>query len=321
MLWLVAFICALWAAGALYFDFPVTALRSALAILWGIAFVALVIFVPGRWRRIGSVAAGFLVILVWWFTLKPSNDGAWQPDVEQLAWAEVNDDQVTIHNVRNCDYRTETEFTPRWETQTVRLSQIAGIDLAVDYWGSPYIAHPIVSFQFADGPPICFSIEVRKVVGQKYSAIAGFYRQYALIYIVADERDVIRLRTNYRKGEDIYLYRVKTTPERAQRRFLEYIKVLNAMRAKPRWYNALTTNCTTSIREQHPPNERAPWDWRILVNGKADEMMYERGYINTDGLPFSELKTRALVNPKARAADQDPDFWRRIRAGTPGFGP
>ena len=111
-----------------------------------------------------------------------------------------------MHNVRNCDYRTETDYTPHWETRTVRLSQITGIDLAINYWGSSWIAHPIVSFQFADAPPVCFSIEVRKKIGQAYSAIGGFYRQFALIYIVADERDVIRVRTNYRKGEDVYLY-------------------------------------------------------------------------------------------------------------------
>jgi hypothetical protein len=134
-------------------------------------------------------------VLAWWLTLKPSNDGNWQPDVAQLAWADIEGDQFTFHNVRNCDYRTDTDYTPHWETRTVRLSQITGIDLAIDYWGSPWIAHPIVSFQFADTPPLCFSIETRKTVGQSYSAIGGLYRQYTLIYLVADERDVIRLRT------------------------------------------------------------------------------------------------------------------------------
>ena len=119
------------------------------------------------------------------------------------------------------------------------------------FWGSPWIAHPIVSFQFADAPPLCFSIEIRKKLGQTYSTIGGLYRQYELIYIVADERDVIRLRTNYRK-EDVYLYRTTISPAHARERFLEYIHSLNALRNKPRWYNAITTNCTTSIRTQHP---------------------------------------------------------------------
>jgi hypothetical protein len=170
-----------------------------------------------------------------------------------------------------------------------------------DHWHRPrdqllglLIAHPIVSFQFADAPPLCFSIEIRRKLGQTYSTIGGLYRQFELIYIVADERDVIRLRTNYRK-EDVYLYRTTVSPGRARERFLEYIHSLNALRTKPRWYNAITTNCTTSIRAQHPRNERVPWDWRILLNGKGDELMYERHAIVTGGLPFAELKARSLI--------------------------
>jgi hypothetical protein len=233
-----------------------------------------------------------------------------------LAWAEINGDEFTFHNVRNCDYRTDTDYTPRWETRTVRLSQITGIDLAIDYWGSPWIAHPIVSFQFADTPPLCFSIEIRKTVGQSYSTIGGLYRQYTLIYVVADERDVIRLRTNYRH-EDIYLYHTTVPPDRARERFLEYVHSLNALQANPRWYNAITANCTTSIRTQHPTKERVPWDWRILLNGKADEMMYAHGAFVTGGLSFAELKAHSLINARAKAADASPDFSELIRVGLP----
>ena len=258
----------------------------------------------------------FAVVLSWWLTLKPSNDRAWQPDVAQTAWAEINGDEVTVHNVRNCDYRTETDFTPHWETRTVRLSQITGMDVAINYWGSPWISHPIVSFQFADALPLCFSIETRRTIGQKYSALAGLYRQYTLIYIVADERDVIRLRTNYRR-EDVYLYRTLASPAQARERFLEYIKAMNMLHQHPRWYNEVTANCTTSIRTQRSVNERAPWDWRMLINGEADELLYERHAIVTGGLPFSELKQRSLINERARAADNSPDFSQLIREGLP----
>jgi hypothetical protein len=194
------------------------------------------------------------------------------------------------------------------------------VDIAIDYWGSPWIAHPIVSFQFADALPVCFSIETRVKKGQAYSPIAGLYRRYELIYTVADERDVIRLRTNYR-NEDIYLYHLTMTPAQARERFLEYIHSLNALREHPRWYNEITTNCTTSIRGQQPRGERPPWDWRILLNGKGDEMMYERHRMVTDGLPFAELKKRALNDTAAKAAGNSPDFSRLIREGRPGFPP
>ena len=313
---LTAIIAAAWAFGAIWFDGPFGAGNRIAAALLAITFVVVLLFVGPLWRKVGAVALLFGGVLIWWLTLKPSNDGNWQPDVAQLAWADINGDEFTFHNVRNCDYRTDTDYTPHWETRTVRLSQITGIDLAIDYWGSPWIAHPIVSFQFADAPPLCFSIETRKTVGQTYSTIGGLYRQYALIYLVADERDVIRLRTNYRH-EDIYLYHLTAPPNRARERFLEYVHSLNALRTQPRWYNAITTNCTTSIRSQHPSKERIPWDWRILLNGKGDELLYKDRALVTGGLPFAELKAQSLINDRAKSADASPDFSQLIRVGLP----
>jgi hypothetical protein len=317
LLALVAVIIATtWAFGAIWFDAPFGNANKVVAGLMAIASAIALVFVRPLWRKLGLVALLFGVVLGWWLTLKPSNDGNWQPDVAQLAWADINGDEFTFHNVRNCDYRTDTDYTPHWETRTVRLSQITGIDLAIDYWGSPWIAHPIVSFQFADAAPLCFSIETRKTAGQSYSTIGGLYRQYTLIYLVADERDVIRLRTNYR-NEDIYLYHTTVSLDRARERFLEYVRSLNALRAQPRWYNAITTNCTTSIRSQHPSKERIPWDWRILLNGKGDELLYRDGGLVTGGLPFAELKARSLIDTRARAANDSPDFSKLIREGLP----
>ena len=312
--WIGAVLCAAWAFGALYFDFPKAGAFAA--ILFLLALLAVVLFVRGRVLKLAIVFGAFAVVVLWWFTLEPSNNRAWQPDVAQTAWAEINGDEITVHNVRNCDYRTKSDFTPRWETHTVRLSQITGMDVALNYWGSPWIAHPIVSFQFSDGLPICFSIETRKTTGQQYSTLEGFYRQYTLIYVVADERDCIRLRTNYRR-EDVYLYHTLASPAQARERFREYINTLNALHENPRWYNAVTSNCTTSIRTQRAVKLRAPWDWRILLNGKADEMLYQDHAIATGGLSFIELKQRSLINERARAADQNPDFSSIIREGLP----
>jgi hypothetical protein len=313
---LAAIIAIAWAFGAVWFDAPFGSANKVVAGLLAVGFAITLAFVRALWRKIASVILLFGVVLAWWLTLSPTNDSDWQPDVAKEAWADIQGDEVTLHNVRNCDYRTEMDYTPHWETRTVRMSEITGIDLAINYWGSPWIAHPIVSFQFADATPLCFSIETRKKLGQSYSTIGGLYRQFELIYIVADERDVIRVRTNYRK-EDVYLYHTTISPARARERFLEYIHSLNALRDKPRWYNAITTNCTTSIRTQHPPKERVPWDWRILLNGKGDELMYERHAIVTGGLPFAELKARSLIDTRARAANDSPDFSRLIREGLP----
>jgi len=304
-----------WAFGALYFDFPKAS--GFAAILFVIAVLASVIFVRGKLPKLGIVFGACGLVASWWLTLKPSNDAAWQPDVAETPSAEINGDEVTFHNVRNCDYRTDTDFTTHWETRTVRLSEITGMDLFIMYWGSPWMAHPIVSFRFADALPLCFSIETRKTIGQEYSALRGIFRQYMLIYIVADERDSIRVRSKYRHGEDVYLYRTLASPEQSRARFLEYIDATNMLHHHPRWYNALTSNCTTNIRTQRSMIKRQPWDWRMLVNGKADELLYERHLIATGGLPFAELKQLSHINKRANAADKDPDFSRLIRQDLP----
>lgn len=317
---LVSLLALLWAMGALWYDLPLPAsVRKAIAVVFLLGSLWLVF--SGSMKRRVIAAVLFVALTGWWLSLKPSDHRPWLGDVDRTAWAEIEGDEVTLHNVRNCDYRTETDFTASWETRKVRLSQITGIDLAINYWGSPYMAHPIVSFQFADSPPVCFSIETRKEQGESYSAIGGIYRQYELIYIVADERDVIRVRTNYRKGEEIYLYHLNLTPERARGRFLEYLTTVNQLHAKPEWYHALTNNCTTTIRTQHNTGKQNPWDWRILVNGKADEMLYEKGAIGDGTLPFAELKKRSLIDEDAKVADKDPDFSARIRAHAPTFPP
>src|SRR5438094_9904376 len=228
----LAGIAIAWTFGAVWFDAPFGAGNRLAAVLLAITSVLVLLFVRPFWRKVLIFGALFAGVLTWWLTLSPTNDSDWQADVAQKAWADIQGDEVTLHNVRNCDYRTETDYTPHWETRTVHISQITGIDLAVDYWGSPWIAHPIASFQFADAPPLCFSIETRKKLGQTYSTIGGLYRQFELIYIVADERDVIRLRTNYRK-EDIYLYRTTISPAHARERFLEYFRSAKDLRNNP----------------------------------------------------------------------------------------
>ncbi len=314
---------SLWAIAALYFDFPVTALRIPLAAVYVVCVGSALYFLKRPWRKAAGAAAAFLIVLTWWLSLKPSNTRPWQADVSQTAWAEVEGDRVTIHNVRDCSYIEEFKYTCQWEIRSYDLSQIRGIDVFITYWGSPWIAHPILSFQFGDRGHIAFSIETRKEIGESYSAILGFFRQYELIETVADERDVIRLRTNYRHGEDVYLYHTTASAAGARSLFLQYLRELNKLNARPQWYNALTSNCTTNIFANIAAADgqrRVSWDWRMLLNGRSDEMVYEKGKFAGD-LPFAELKRRAHINPAAQAANDDSDFSVRIREGRPGFAP
>ena len=315
---LTAIIAIAWAFGAVWFDAPFGNANKVVAGLMAMASAIALVFVRPVWRKVGALALLFGGVLMWWLTLKPTEDRAWQPDVARRAWADIHGDEITLHNVRNFEYRTENDYTSRWETRVVHLSKLTGVDLAITYWGSPWIAHPIASFQFADSLPIAISIETRKAVGQSYSALRGFYRQYELIYVPADERDVIRLRTSYR-GEQVYLYRTTASSEHARAIFLEYLRQLNQLHNRPEFCNAVTDNCTTNIRTANIAAERGkapPWDWRVLLNGKGDELLYQRGFIDRS-LPFAELKARSLINPRARAAEGSPNFSNLIRNGLP----
>jgi hypothetical protein len=323
LLWVVILGWTSWAFGALWFDCPIATPGHPVAWVYLLGvLILLTLWARGRrWAAVGTLLLAALVTL-WWGLLQPSNERNWQPDVSREPWAEVNGDLVTIHNVRNFDYRPEDkmgESNPRWENRTVRLSQLTGLDAFLNFWGVSWMAHPILSFQFKDAPPVAFSIETRKEKGEAYSALGGLYRQYELVYIVGDERDLVRVRTNYRMGEDVYLYRTTLPLEDVRERFLEYIRSMNELHVHPRWYNAITANCTTSIRSQRSIAARSPWDLRILLNGRIDEMFYERGMLASEGLTFPELRRRALINAAAKAADQDPEFSRRIRIGIPGF--
>jgi hypothetical protein len=312
--WILILLTSLWAVMALAVDWHVFG-AVAYAVVIG---AALYCFRrrPGRQLLAGLVC--FAAVLAWWLSLKPSDDRQWQPDQSRTAWAEIQGSQITIHNLRHCDYKTELDYTCQWLTRTVDLNQIEGVDLFMNYWGSPLIAHTILSFHIQNESPIAFSIETRRQTGQTYSAFLGFFRQFTLISVVSDERDLVRVRTNYRHGEDLYLFHTTATPQFAQSLFLNYIGMTNALHDHPQWYNAVTHNCTTEIYTLKSMKDQ-PLDWRILLNGKADEMSYQKGMIATTGLPFKELKQRAWINPAARAANDDPDFSQRIRENRPGF--
>jgi hypothetical protein len=326
-------LCSLWALAALYFDFPMHRFGVAVAIGYALAVGALLCISAGLAQRLLVVFGCFLLVLIWWLGIAPSNIGQWQADVSRTAYAEVEGSHITFHNVRSCDYRAEFDYTCQWLTREIDLNNVTGVDLFMDYWGSPWIAHTIVSFELGKTPdgkmaePLPFSIEVRKQKGQSYSAVRGFFRQYTLISVVSEERDVVRLRTNYRQGEDLYLYHTKATPEFARSLLLDYVAMTNDLKENPEWYNAVTRNCTTEIFTFKAMHGR-PKDWRILFNGKADEMLYNQDELAatiegragaTARLPFAALKERAHINAAAKAADKDPAFSERIRVGRPGF--
>ena len=309
----------LWGAGAIWHRAPFGNMaRGALMALFLIAMLAAILFL---WKRqplkaLAIAGATWALLLGWWATILPSNDRDWQPDMAHIARAEIHGDVLTVHNVRNFDWRTDTDFDQRWEARQYRLSQLQDADLFLSYWAGESIAHAIVSFNFADSDPLAFSIEIRKEKGESYSSTAGFFKTYELAVIAADERDVVKVRSTVR-GEDVRLFRLEMQPETVRGLLGEYVDLANDVSAKPRWYNTLTANCTTMIfgmaRRLDP---RTRLDWRILLPGRLPSYLREREFISRD-VPLPELIEAGRIGPRAAGPPPDPGFSERIREGVP----
>ena len=316
-----------WGVLALHYSgIASTPLRAGLAgafALIGAATLAALVSARWRWRALAGFVVIFSALIAWWGTIAPANDRDWRSEEAVLPFATFDGDLVTVHNIRNFDYRSETDFTPAYYDRTFDLRALNSVDLVAVYWMGPAIAHVFLSFGFAGRDHLAVSIEARKERGEGYSSIKGFFKQYELYYVVADERDVIRVRTNYRQDppEDVYLYRLHGPTENARRLFLEYLKKINALKEQPEFYNTLTTNCTGNIWLHSQVNPgHPPFSWKILLSGYVPEYLYEIGRLDT-GLPFPELRRRAHINAQARAADGAEDFSQRIREGWPDAGP
>jgi hypothetical protein len=306
-----------WGSMAIFYSNLPAGMHAFAAALFAIGSLAALVLAPSHRLAILGFLIVFAVLIAWWLNIPPANHRDWQPDVAVLPYGVVDGDLVTVRNIRNTDYRTETDYTVRHYDATFDLKQLQSVDNYLVYWGSPAIAHSMMSFGFADGRYVCFSIETRKRQGQEYSALKGFFKQYELTYVVADELDVVRLRTNYRH-EDVYLFRLRASGEVMRKAFLDYLREVNRLRERPEWYNALTNNCIPNIRGHTAPyNPRSKWDWRIILNGHVDEFMYEQGVLDRS-LPLAELKERSLINKKANAAGVA-QFSARIREGLPGI--
>jgi hypothetical protein len=308
-----------WAAGAIYYSpIPVQTVRAGLAGLFILAAASAFVFTRRRGRTLVAYLVIFATLVALWLQIPASNDRDWQPEVVLTPYARINGDLVTIHNVRNFDYRTETDFTPRWETRTYDLRKLDSGDLIAVYWAGKAIAHIILSFGFEGKDYLAVSIETRKEKGENYSTLAGFFRNYELYYVVADERDVVRVRTTYRQPqEDVYIYRVHGPRENLRRVFLDYLKSINELHERPSYYNKLSTNCTTSIWFHTRMNpESPPMSWKILLSGYLPDYLYELGRLDTSR-PFAELEKRSRINDRAHAAEKDPAFSQWIRQELP----
>ncbi|REC94797.1 DUF4105 domain-containing protein [Kushneria indalinina] len=318
----------LWGALALWYQLPgPAALVVTVMTLWallglGAALAMLRLF--GVRRRPRAIPWAWLVasmiLLAWWQTITPRGDRDWADDMAHLPRAEIQGDQVTLHNVRNFDWHSREHYTQRWETRTYDLSELESTDLIVSYWMGPAIAHTLVSFGFENGQQLVFSVEIRRQRNEAFSAIGGFFKQFELALIAADEHDIVRTRSNVR-DEDVYLYRVALPDDAARQLFLAYLDEADDLRDTPAFYNTLTSNCTTLVFDMVKriiPG--LPADYRLLLSGYLPGYLFDLDALDTSRT-LLELKSRGHISSRARAADNGghalPDFSAAIRQGVP----
>jgi Domain of unknown function (DUF4105) len=310
------FVLISWGTLAIFYsNLPWTGLRLGLA---G-AFAAFAIW--ARWlsrQRHISVAVIVLLlgVVVWWIAIDPSHDRAWRPEVAVMPRAVIDGDRVRLTGVRNFDYRTRDDFTVRYEEREVWLSHLSALDFYVSYWSEGLVGHTFLSFVFDNAPPLSISIETRPEVGEGFNPVASLFKQFELIYVVGNERDIVGVRTNHRR-ETVYLYRLNTSAENARRLLLVYLARINELAENPEFYHLLSNSCTINIiRYANAAGREGRFDVRHLFNGLVDSYLYASGRVDTT-LPFDELRQRSLINGAAQAADGAPDFSERIRALLP----
>jgi hypothetical protein len=321
--WLIAvigFLCRVlllaWATLAIYYsNLPWGWLRLSLAVAF-LAFGIWALWLTRRPRMYLGFAGLFLCVLVWWICIRPSHDRPWRPEVSVMPRATIDGDRVRITGFRNFKYRSRDNFTVRYEEREFLISHLTSVDFFVSYWKEGPVAHTFLSFIFDNALPLCISIETRPEVGEGFQPIASLFKQFELIYIVGDERDIVGVRTNYRK-EDVYLYHTRATPEAAQRLFRIYLERVNMLADRPEWYHLLSNSCTINIvRYANAAGRIGRFDIRHFLNGFIDSYIYSAGLVD-NALPFDELRRCSRINEAAEAADDAPDFSQRIRASLP----
>jgi hypothetical protein len=316
----VVLLTGLWGTLALWFRLPGgTWVQGAGAGLFAVFALLVLAGLFVRDRRLQAVmayAVAFAALLAWWSTIQPQRDRDWAPDVARQTTGTVDGNRLTLVNLRNFDWRSETDVTERWETREYDLSRLKSLDMFLSYWAGPEMAHVILSFGFEDGQFLAWSIEVRRQRGGAFSPVADLFKTNELVILAADERDVVRVRSNVR-GEDVQLYRLRARPPAARELLLEYVADANALAKQPRFYNSITTNCTTAIlKMMRALGAKIPFDWRLFVNGFLPDFAYDKGALDTR-YPLEELRALSHIAQRALAAGDSPEFSQLIRVGVP----
>lgn len=300
-----------WMALAIYYHSskPINGIVDALCIVGGISVgLWMLPFLP--WA-ISLWLLEFALVLAWWFTLRPEMEADWLPGMAVMPGVNVEGNVITIQDYRNFQYDSNGTPTPRYEVKSFDLSKLQSLDYFLSNISGPLVVHTMVSFGFEGGEYLMVSVEARRKVGVSYSPLRGLFRQYGLMYVLGDERDLVRLRTNVRR-ERVNMYRLHLTTDHIRTILLDFLQRAESLRTKPRWYNSLTCNCTTNLFYNGRHKLDLPSKLGVFVNGLSARTLYRIGALGGD-LPFREHRNRSDIGALALADDEESKFSETIR--------
>jgi len=320
LLGVVALACAqLWALAAILLGGggagPPSALRVAAAVVYVLLLVAALWKAPPL-TRLGTACALVVLAAGWYSTIQPSHDRNWSEDQSRLPHPEIHGDLLQISDLRDFRYRSESDWDAAWRDETYDLRKLVRGWYVVEHFSEfEGAAHAMASFEFSDGKFLAISVEIRKERGESYSPLRGLFRQYELMYVMADERDALQLRTDHRSGSDVYLYEVTAGPQ-ATRAFLEDMaRRASEVAAAPVFYNSLTDTCASSLAHhlRRVSDERvSSLSPRVLLPGYSHQLALDLDLIGD--APLATLKAAARTEGRDRPAGEGPDgYSARIR--------
>ena len=326
LFYLFVIVSSIWLCLALWIHQPFGAVFTYLTIACWLTLagsITGIYFVQAIFKRKTDVIiylSCFSIAVACFLAMPPRNDRDWNPEVARILDYQQQGDLITLHNVRNFNWRTETDYDVRWETRQYDLSKLESLDIVLSYWTGDKIAHTLVSFGFSDGQHLSFSLEIRKEKHEQFSSIGGFFRQYELALIAADEKDIIYTRSNIR-DERVYLYPVKISKPALQQLFLSYLNKGKALQQQPRWYNTIFSNCTTLIFDMVHAIKPLPADYRLIVSGMLPDYLYDIHALDAK-YSLDDWYKMAFINPKVsdfktRSDQSSKAYSQKIRAHLP----
>lgn len=262
-----------------------------------------------------GLALAVLIVGVPILRKKPSLTRDWSPDQAVMPSIEFSEHEVRIKNIRRINYRTTRDYDLAYYDKTIQLSDVESAWFVISPFGRFDQAHTFVSFGFKDGTYLSISVEVRRKKGQKFSGVKAFFRQFEIMYVLADESDVIKVRTNTIKAT-VLLYPVKTEADLIRVEFVDMLKRADKLGKAPEFYNTIWNNCTTNIVRHVRRFSDKPiptWSISYLLPGDLDEIAYRLDMIDTN-LPLEEAREFFNISDLARSSDKAKDFSRAIRA-------